>query len=214
MAADEKSGKGTVKQVAKRGAGARKKAADQPSSPAGPKARKTAAKPLEKTAAATKSAAKSASAKKASSKSTPAKTSVAKSSARKAASRAAAPIFKTSAKGLPVPPLPPASAQPKRASRSLARRAVGAATVMHRNGAVAGESFAESELREMMRLASAYIETWLNRRILLATDATAPEDAWAQVWLWLKGAAALEDGRVLTQDLFEALYADEMTSAR
>jgi malate synthase len=85
---------------------------------------------------------------------------------------------------------------------------------VQRGAAAVPESLSEADLREMMRLASTYIDTWLNRRILFAPEVTAPEDAWAQVWLWLKRAAQLDDGRILTQELLEALYADEMTKVR
>ena len=150
--------------------------------------------------------------KKAAVKKTPAKAGIAApvAAAMPKPARAAAARVKAS----PLPPLPPPlPAPPKKLSRSPVRRAVGRSTGVQRHQA-ATETFSEGELREKMRLAAAYIESWLSRRTVFAAEVTAPEDAWAQVWLWLKRAASLDDGRVLTEELFEALYADEMTKSR
>ena len=201
---------------------------------------KTAAKPGKKTAAAKKSAAKTIAAKRpatkrATGKSAVGKSAIGKSSSSKSAlakagaariGKSARTAKKTTVSGRvrsvaarvkvsPLPPLPlPFAVSPKKISRSPARRAICATTVVQRGAAAAPEPLSEGDLREMMRLASTYIDTWLNRRILFAPEVMAPEDAWAQIWLWLKRAAALDDGRVLTQELLEALYADEMTKAR
>jgi hypothetical protein len=215
MGVDRKSGKRRAKPMAHRGAGVSKKAAPKKLAAKKSTAKKAAQK---KAAPRRKPAAERAVAKKPAVKKPAAKSpAIRKASAK---TRVAPPVFKTAAKPSTkrsqLPPLPPPLVPPKKASRSPARRAVGIATSAQRSAASPAsiEFVSESELREKMRLASTYIETWLNRRIVFAAEVTAPEDAWAQVWLWLKQAAALEDGRILTQDLFEALYADEMTQAR
>jgi hypothetical protein len=217
MAADEKAGKGRTRPGLRRVAGGGKKAASKK-----PAAKKPVAKKAPKKAAlARKSAAKKFATKKSAAKKAVAKKPAIKSPAIKNAAtktHVAPPIFKAAAKPSTkrsqLPPLPPPLAPPKKASRSPARRAIGLSTVGHRTTPGLGEPLSESELREKMRLASTYIETWLNRRIVFAAEVTAPEDAWAQVWLWLKQTTMLDDGRMLTQDLFEALYVDEMTQDR
>lgn len=114
----------------------------------------------------------------------------------------------------PLPPLPPPlGAPPKKLSRSLVRRAVCASTAAQKGGSLkltSAEPVSESDLREKMRLASLYIDTWLNRRMIVEAHASAPEEAWMQIWLWLKRAAPFDDGRLLTPDLLESLYADEI----
>jgi len=209
--ADAKSGKGGGKQGGGRDAGSRKKAAGKASnrvSSAGPAHKKVAVKAAAKKGAAPpqKSAAKAT-----------AETSVRKNAGQKASLprpvRAAAARAKLSL----LPPLPPPlTAQPKKLSRSPARRAICTSTAAQKNAGQTGsiEPLSESELREKLRLASTYVDSWLSRRTLFAAEVTAPEDAWAQVWLWLKRAAVLDDGRVLTQELFEAIYTDEIASAR
>jgi hypothetical protein len=125
--------------------------------------------------------------------------------------RSMAARFKTSI----LPPLPPPfTAPPKKVSRSPVRRAVCAVTAAQKSVASGCESVSEADLREKMRVASAYIDSWLNRRLVFAPEVTAPEDAWAQIWLWLKRASLINDGRILSLDLFEALYADEMAKSR
>jgi hypothetical protein len=135
------------------------------------------------------------------------------SGAGKAASRPVR-VVAMRAETSPLPPLPPPfTAPPKKVSRSLVRRAVCASTAAQRGPSLAlasPEPLSESELREKMRIASLYIDTWLNRRMAPEADASGPEEAWMQVWLWLKRVAPLDDGRLLTQDLFEALYSDEI----
>jgi hypothetical protein len=130
----------------------------------------------------------------------------------KPASRAVRPVSR--AETSPLPPLPPRlTAPPKKISRSQVRRAVCASTAAQKGGSLtltSPEPLSESELREKMRLASVYIDTWLNRRMAPEAEVSAPEEAWLQVWLWLKRAAPFDDGRLLTQDLFEALYCDEL----
>jgi hypothetical protein len=200
MAADRSSGKGG----GKRGAGGRKKSA----------AGKAGQRNLPVKSAAAKNAnpkaVKSVPSKASSKAAKPVKTS--KPAARRGA------VANTGTNALQLPPLPPPlPAPPKKLSRSPVRRAVGIRIKPQKTLAAppnAGDAFSENELREKMRLASAYIDSWLNRRLIFAAEVTAPEDAWAQIWFWLKHEAPLDDGRMLTQELFETLYNDEMTKAR
>ena len=214
-------GKGTARGATPRKSGAGKSAAGKTrkrasSDAPAPKAATKKIKPTRNSAAG-KAAIKKTAVKKAAVKKTPIKKISAKAGiaspvagALPKPARAAAARVKAS----PLPPLPPPlPAPPKKLSRSPVRRAVGRSTGVQRHQAGA-ETFSESDLREKMRLAAAYIESWLSRRTVFAAEVTAPEDAWAQIWLWLKRAASLDDGRILTEELFEALYADEMTKSR
>jgi malate synthase len=45
-------------------------------------------------------------------------------------------------------------------------------------------------------------------------DAATAEISRAQIWQWLKLAAPLEDGRVVTPALFKTVYVDEMAKVR
>jgi malate synthase len=64
-----------------------------------------------------------------------------------------------------------------------------------------------------------YIEAWLRGRgavplYNLMEDAATAEISRAQVWQWLHLKAELDDGRVVTPDLFRAALADEMAKVR
>src|SRR6202789_2964091 len=77
----------------------------------------------------------------------------------------------------------------------------------------------EAGLRENMRVGVQYIEAWLRGRgavplYNLMEDAATAEISRAQIWQWLKLAASLEDGRVVTPEVFKAIYADEMVKVR
>ncbi len=77
----------------------------------------------------------------------------------------------------------------------------------------------EAGLRENIRVGVQYIEAWLRGRgavplYNLMEDAATAEISRAQVWQWLKLAARLDDGRVVTPALFETIYADEMARVR
>jgi malate synthase len=73
----------------------------------------------------------------------------------------------------------------------------------------------EAGLRENIRVGVQYIEAWLRGRgavplYNLMEDAATAEISRAQVWQWLHLKARLDDGRVVTPDLFKATLADEM----
>ncbi len=73
----------------------------------------------------------------------------------------------------------------------------------------------EGGLRENIRVGVQYIEAWLRGRgavplYNLMEDAATAEISRAQVWQWLHLKAKLDDGRIVTPDLFRATLADEM----
>src|SRR5271154_3418671 len=76
----------------------------------------------------------------------------------------------------------------------------------------------EAGLRENIRVGVQYIEAWLRGRgavplYNLMEDAATAEISRAQVWQWLYLKARLDDGRVVTPDLFRAALDDEMKKA-
>jgi malate synthase len=77
----------------------------------------------------------------------------------------------------------------------------------------------EAGLRENIRVGVQYLEAWLRGRgavplYNLMEDAATAEISRAQIWQWLFQKAALDDGRVLTRELFEAVYGDELEKIR
>src|SRR5450631_692645 len=77
----------------------------------------------------------------------------------------------------------------------------------------------EAGLRENIRVGVQYIEAWLRGRgavplYHLMEDAATAEISRAQIWQWLKLGAKLDDGRVVTPELFKSVYADEMDKVR
>jgi malate synthase len=77
----------------------------------------------------------------------------------------------------------------------------------------------EAGLREDIRVGVQYIEAWLRGRgavplYNLMEDAATAEISRAQIWQWLFQKAALDDGRVVTPELFNAVYADELSRLR
>jgi malate synthase len=77
----------------------------------------------------------------------------------------------------------------------------------------------EAGLRENIRVGVQYIEAWLRGRgavplYNLMEDAATAEISRAQVWQWLRLSARLDDDRVVTRDLFQAVYDDEMMKVR
>jgi malate synthase len=77
----------------------------------------------------------------------------------------------------------------------------------------------EAGLRENMRVGVQYIEAWLRGRgavplYNLMEDAATAEISRAQIWQWLRLGARLDDGRVVTPELFKSVYADEMARVR
>ena len=77
----------------------------------------------------------------------------------------------------------------------------------------------EEGLRENIRVGVQYIEAWLRGRgavplYNLMEDAATAEISRAQIWQWLHLKAKLDDGRVVTPDLFRAALSDEMEKLR
>lgn len=77
----------------------------------------------------------------------------------------------------------------------------------------------EAGLRENIRVGVQYIEAWLKGRgavplYNLMEDAATAEISRAQIWQWLHFGAALEDGRIVTRELFADLLSDEMAKLR
>ncbi len=73
----------------------------------------------------------------------------------------------------------------------------------------------EAGLRENIRVGVQYIEAWLRGRgavplYNLMEDAATAEISRTQIWQWLQQGAKLDDGRVVTPDLFDALFEDEL----
>jgi malate synthase len=77
----------------------------------------------------------------------------------------------------------------------------------------------ENGLRENIRVGVQYLEAWLRGRgavplYNLMEDAATAEISRAQVWQWLHLKAKLDDGRVVTPELFTTIFADEMAKVR
>jgi malate synthase len=77
----------------------------------------------------------------------------------------------------------------------------------------------EAGLRENIRVGVQYLEAWLRGRgavplYNLMEDAATAEISRAQVWQWLHLKAELDDGRVVTPELFEALFEAELEPLR
>jgi malate synthase len=77
----------------------------------------------------------------------------------------------------------------------------------------------EAGLRENIRVGVQYLEAWLRGRgavplYNLMEDAATAEISRTQIWQWLRLKATLDDGRVVTPQLFEALFADELDRLR
>ena len=77
----------------------------------------------------------------------------------------------------------------------------------------------EHGMRENIRVGVQYIEAWLRGRgavplYNLMEDAATAEISRAQLWQWIKLAAKLDDGRVVTAALFKTLLDEEMAALR
>ena len=77
----------------------------------------------------------------------------------------------------------------------------------------------EAGLRENIRIGVQYLEAWLKGRgavplYNLMEDAATAEISRAQVWQWLHLKAKLDDGRIVTPELFMDLMKDEMGKLR
>ncbi len=75
----------------------------------------------------------------------------------------------------------------------------------------------EQGLRDDVRVGVQYIEAWLRGRgavplYSLMEDAATAEISRAQIWQWIQRAATLQDGRVVTAELFESVLAEEMAA--
>ena len=70
-------------------------------------------------------------------------------------------------------------------------------------------------MRDNIRVGVQYIEAWLRGRgavplYSLMEDAATAEISRAQVWQWIRHGAALDDGQVVTPELFTRVLAEEM----
>ena len=82
----------------------------------------------------------------------------------------------------------------------------------------AGEQ-TEEGLRVNIRVGVQYIEAWLRGTAAvplynLMEDVATAEISRAQIWQWIHHKVALSDGRIVTNELFEELLADEMGQLR
>ena len=73
----------------------------------------------------------------------------------------------------------------------------------------------ENGLRTNINVGILYIESWLRGNgaaalYNLMEDAATAEISRTQVWQWLKNSATLEDGRIIDEDLYEKLKAEEI----
>jgi malate synthase len=74
-------------------------------------------------------------------------------------------------------------------------------------------------LRDNIRVGVQYIEAWLRGRgavplYNLMEDAATAEISRAQVWQWIRHGADLDDGRVVTAELFTAVLDEEMAALK
>jgi malate synthase len=74
-------------------------------------------------------------------------------------------------------------------------------------------------LRDNIRVGVQYIEAWLRGRgavplYNLMEDAATAEISRAQVWQWIRHRAALDDGQIVTAELFTAVLDEEMAALK
>jgi hypothetical protein len=163
-----------------------------------------------------------------------AKKSAKKSGANKSAAKAKSIVVKKASARKPVsikkarvgkravlPPLPPPPTVSLKATRSPVRRASRMTALLRNKGAVKASPTicevalcTEAELREKLRIAAPYLEIWLARRDRETPDALTPEAAFVRIWQWLTLEAMLDDRRVVTAHLIEALFAEEVGEGR
>ena len=77
----------------------------------------------------------------------------------------------------------------------------------------------EAGVRENIRVGVRYTQAWLEGRgavplYNLMEDAATAEICRTQLWQWIRLGAALDDGRVLTSELFISLFTQEMADLR
>ena len=75
----------------------------------------------------------------------------------------------------------------------------------------------EAGVRENLRVGVQYLQAWLAGRgavplYNLMEDAATAEICRTQLWQWLRSGAALDDGRRVTPELVEALFAEELAA--
>ncbi|HKH81936.1 MAG TPA: hypothetical protein VKA03_10125 [Methylovirgula sp.] len=177
-------------------------------------------KPEERKKAAGKKASKKKSAKKpvkkAASEARDTKAAARRFVGKKTAARKPVPIKKARVgKRAVLPRLPPPPTVPLKSTRSPARRASRVKALLRNKGAVKASpavcevaACTEAALREKLRLAAPYVEVWLARRDSETLDAA--EAAFVRIWQWLTLEAMLDDRRIVTLDLLDALFAEEV----
>jgi hypothetical protein len=115
-----------------------------------------------------------------------------------------------------LPPLPPPSTMLLKARSSVRRGSRGKALLRNKGAVKASRAACEAAvctealLREKLRLAAPYIKLWLARHDRETLDAPTPEAAFVRIWQWLTLEAMLEDRRIVTADLIDALFAEEV----
>jgi hypothetical protein len=141
---------------------------------------------------------------------------------KKMATRKPVPIKKARVgKRAVLPPLPPPATVLLKATRSPVRRASRTQALLRNKGAVKTSPATceiavctEAALREKLRLAAPYVELWLARHEIESSDAPTPEAAFVRIWQWLTLEARLDDRRVVTGELIQALFAEEALTLR
>jgi malate synthase len=73
----------------------------------------------------------------------------------------------------------------------------------------------EDGLRNNINVGILYIESWLRGNgaaaiYNLMEDAATAEISRTQIWQWLHNAAPMEDGRIITSELYKAIYTEEL----
>lgn len=77
----------------------------------------------------------------------------------------------------------------------------------------------EAGVRENIRVGVRYTQAWIEGRgavplYNLMEDAATAEICRTQLWQWVRLGAALDDGRVLSSELFVSLFSQEMSDLR
>ncbi len=119
-----------------------------------------------------------------------------------------------------LPRLPPPQTVLLKA-RSSGRRESRVKTLLRNKGAAKASPAArevavctEAALREKLRIAAPYVEIWLSRRDSETLDAPTPEAAFVRIWQWLTLGTRLDDRRIVTADLIDILFAEEIGGER
>ena len=77
----------------------------------------------------------------------------------------------------------------------------------------------ELGLRDNIKVGIQYVEAWLKGNgcvplYNLMEDAATAEISRAQLWQWIKNSAKIEDGRIITNDLFIKLVDEELNAIK